>query len=101
MRPGNYAHEKWAEISPELFALKMHARNKHLRLHKPDDGSHWRDIIITKAQADLYDNILELRRDDNIIYMEDLVKIKFNIKSLERLIYNKIIKIENNKIILI
>ena len=104
MRPGNYAHEKWADLSMQIHGIKMHARNKYLRVHRPDDGSRLREIIITRAQARIYDYIIELRKENTDVYLKDLINIKFNVKSLEKLIYNKILKIKkenNNKIILI
>jgi hypothetical protein len=80
MRPGNYAHERWPDVSLRITALKNRHRGRYYRLHEHD-----RTVCFTRSQAQLYDNLMSYREEGDII---DIVgnNIKFNSKTLMILI---------------
>ena len=93
MRPANYAHEKWPDVSLRIKCLKNRYRGRYYRLHEHD-----RIVCLTKSQAALYDTLMSYRDKDDTINIVDN-GIKFNAKSLLVLIdRHKLFLLEEGKL---
>jgi len=93
MRPANYAHERWPDVSARIKCLKNRHRGRYYRLHL-----HHRLVCLSRAQAELYDTLMEYREEDDTI---DVFTngIEFNAKSLMVLIdKHKLFILEGTKL---
>lgn len=75
MRPGNYVHERWFELSMQSTGRRQQRNNKHWRLHRSK-----RRVCLTGSQARIYDYIVE--NDGYVNTVQMFRDINPNLKSL-------------------
>jgi len=93
MRPGNYAHERWPDVSWLIHCYKERRQGRYWRLHVGG-----RRVCLTKSQAELYDRLMEYMDDEYVI---DVMGngIQFHAKSMMLLIdKHKLFTLEGGKL---
>ena len=100
IRPANYAHEKWPEISDRITIAKRHARNKYWQVHVGKHNNYLRVVEVTKAQRNALRILQELPGYycNGWVDFETIAKLPISVGTMKALVKKGLFVVSGNRV---